>query len=82
MKNNYTQKQQLSEGVYVLEDGNKEWGGEVNHNFEILNSVASKKTLTVSMNGKKLGTFDCKLDSQIDIPIQTATDEDIDNIFK
>lgn len=67
-KNQYNKTQQLSEGVYVIEDGNRSWGGEVNHNFELLNSVLSKKTLTITYNGTVLGTYDARLDSTIDIP--------------
>jgi hypothetical protein len=66
--NPYTQKTQLSEGVYVIEDGNRSWGGEVNHNFELLNSLLSKKTLTLTYDGVVLGTYDARLDSTIDIP--------------
>ena len=66
--NPYTQKTQLSEGVYVIEDGNSSWGGEVNHNFELLNALLSKKTLTLTYGGVVLGTYDARLDSTIDIP--------------
>lgn len=66
--NKYNKTQQLSEGVYVLEDGNKSWGGEVNHNFELLNTVLAKKILTVKQGNKVLGTFDGRLDSTIEIP--------------
>ena len=66
--NPYTQKTQLSEGVYVIEDGNSSWGGEVNHNFELLNALLSKKTLTLTYDGVVLGTYDARLDSTIDIP--------------
>ena len=66
--NPYTQKTQLSEGVYVIEDGNRSWGGEVNHNFELLNALLSKKTLTLTYDGVVLGTYDARLDSTIDIP--------------
>lgn len=67
--NPYSKKQQLSEGVYVMEDGNRSWGGEVNHNFELLNSILAKKTLTLTYDGHVLGTYDARLDSTIDIPV-------------
>lgn len=81
MINNYTKKEQLSEGVYVLEDGNRSWGGEVNTNFELLNRALIKKTLTVKLNGSELGTYDTQLDSDIDINIQSITNNDIDSLF-
>lgn len=68
IKNPYNKAQQLSEGVYVIEDGNRSWGGEVNHNFELLNALLSKKTLTLTYDGVVLGTYDARLDSTIDIP--------------
>ena len=68
IKNPYIKTQQLSEGVYVIEDGNGSWGGEVNHNFELLNALLSKKTLTLTYGGVVLGTYDARLDSTIDIP--------------
>ncbi len=71
--NPYTRKQQLSEGVYVMEDGNRSWGGEVNHNFELLNTILAKKTLTLTQQGKVLGTFDARLDTTIDIPSNKNT---------
>lgn len=67
--NPYSKKQQLSEGVYVMEDGNRSWGGEVNHNFELLNSILARKTLTLTYDGHVLGTYDARLDSTIDIPV-------------
>ena len=69
IKNPYSKKQQLSEGVYVMEDGNHSWGGEVNHNFELLNAILARKTLTLTYNGHVLGTYDARLDSTIDIPV-------------
>lgn len=68
IKNPYIKTQRLSEGVYVIEDGNRSWGGEVNHNFELLNALLSKKTLTLTYDGVVLGTYDARLDSTIDIP--------------
>ena len=68
LKNQYNKTQQLSEGVYVIEDGNTSWGGEVNHNFELLNSVLSKKTLTITQDDEVLGTYNAREDSTIDIP--------------
>lgn len=68
IKNQYNKTQQLSEGVYVIEDGNSSWGGEVNHNFELLNSVLSKKTLTITQGDEVLGTYNAREESTIDIP--------------
>ena len=68
IKNSYNKTQQLSEGVYVIEDGNSSWGGEVNHNFELLNSILAKKTLTITQGDEVLGSYNAKEDSTIDIP--------------
>ena len=68
LKNQYNKTQQLSEGVYVIEDGNSSWGGEVNHNFELLNSILAKKTLTITQGDEVLGTYNAKEESTIDIP--------------
>lgn len=68
IKNQYNKTQQLSEGVYVIEDGNSSWGGEVNHNFELLNSILAKKTLTITQGDEVLGSYNAKEDSTIDIP--------------
>lgn len=68
LKNQYNKTQQLSEGVYVIEDGNSSWGGEVNHNFELLNSILAKKTLTITQGDEVLGTFDNSQDVEIEIP--------------
>lgn len=68
IKNPYNKTQQLSEGVYVIEDGNGSWGGEVNHNFELLNSILAKKTLTITQGDEVLGSYNAKEDSTIDIP--------------
>ncbi len=66
--NPYTEKQQLSNGVYVMEDGHQHWGGEVNHNFELLNSALDTKTLTIKQGDETLGTYGGKLDAEITIP--------------
>jgi hypothetical protein len=68
MTNSYTQKQQLSKGVYVLEDGNRDWGGELNHNFELLNDALDVKTLTVKQGNTVLGTYNGKQNTEISIP--------------
>jgi hypothetical protein len=68
IKNQYNKTQQLSEGVYVIEDGNGSWGGEVNHNFELLNSILAKKTLTITQGDEVLGSYNAKEDSTINIP--------------
>lgn len=81
MKNKYTQKEQLSEGVYVFEDGNRIWGGEMNHNFELLNESLKTKTLTVKVNDEVIGQYDNTKDKEINIQLKEITTNDIDNMF-
>ena len=81
MQNPYTQKEQLSEGVYVLEDGNRSWGGELNHNFELLNKSLVKKDLTISLNGSEIGSYNTENETDIDIKIDKITNNDIDSLF-
>lgn len=81
MKNKYSQKEQLSEGVYVFEDGNKIWGGEMNHNFELLNESLKTKTLTVKVNDEIVGEYNNTEDKEINIPLKEITLNDIDNLF-
>ena len=75
MTNPYTQKQQLSKGVYVLEDGNRDWGGELNHNFELLNDALDVKTLTVKQGNTVLGTYNGKQNTEISIPESSGSSE-------
>lgn len=81
MKNKYSQKEQLSEGVYVFEDGNRSWGGEMNHNFELLNESLKTKTLTVKVNDEIVGEYNNTEDKEINIPLKEITLNDIDNLF-
>lgn len=81
MKNKYSQKAQLSEGVYVFEDGNKAWGGEMNHNFELLNEKLKNKSLTLKMGGSVIGTYDSTSDVEVDMEIAKITNNDIDSMF-
>ena len=46
MANTVTEKTQLSNGVWVVPDGDNNWGGELNDNFVLLNGLLDRKTLT------------------------------------
>ena len=46
VQNNYKELKQLSNGIWVFPDNTVNWGGEMNYNLEVLNSVCSKKTIT------------------------------------
>ena len=43
--NLYKERTQLDNGVWCLPDYSKDWGGEVNRNFELLDSLLDRKTL-------------------------------------
>ena len=43
--NLYKERTQLENGVWCLPDYSKGWGGEVNHNFELLDNLLNRKTL-------------------------------------
>ena len=45
VQNNYTELKQLSNGIWVFPDNTVNWGGEMNYNLEVLNSVCAKKTI-------------------------------------
>ena len=39
IENKYGSTSQISNGVYVVKDGDSKWGGVLNHNFEILSQL-------------------------------------------
>lgn len=81
MANTYTRKEQLSNGVWVVPDGDKSWGGELNYNFYLLNGLLDRHTLTVKQNNNTLGTFDGTEDASVNVNIEYATADDIDALF-
>lgn len=81
MANTYTRKEQLSNGVWVVPDGDKSWGGELNYNFYLLNGLLDRHTLTVKQNNNTLGTFDGTEDVSVNVSIEYATTDDIDALF-
>ena len=54
MENNYSEITLLSNNVYVVNDRNINWGGEVNHNFEILNNLNKNASLKIKYNGQEV----------------------------
>lgn len=54
MENNYNEITLLSNNVYVVNDRNINWGGEVNHNFEILNNLNKNASLKIKYNGQEV----------------------------
>lgn len=54
MENNYSEITLLSNNVYVVNDRNINWGGEVNHNFEILNNLNKNANLKIKYNGQEV----------------------------
>ena len=81
MANTYTRKEQLSNGVWVVPDGDKSWGGELNYNFYLLNGLLDRHTLTVKQNNNTLGTFDGTENVSVNVNIEYATADDIDALF-
>lgn len=79
--NNYRNKEQLSNGVWVVPDGNKKWGGELNHNFELLNDLLTNYTLTVKQNGTTVATFDRTADVTANIDTVYPTNDQVDILF-
>lgn len=45
VQNTYKELKQLSNGIWVFPDNTVNWGGEMNYNLEVLNSVCAKKTI-------------------------------------
>ena len=81
MANTVTKKTQLSNGVWVVPDGDNNWGGELNDNFVLLNGLLDRKTLTFTKNAQTVATFNGTQNVTVDIGTQFATNEDIDGIF-
>lgn len=81
MANTVTEKTQLSNGVWVVPDGDKNWGAELNDNFMLLNGLLDRKTLTLTKNAQTVATFNGTQNVTVDIGTQFATNEDIDGLF-
>lgn len=81
MANTVTEKTQLSNGVWVVPDGDNNWGGELNDNFVLLNGLLDRKTLTFTKNAQTVATFNGTQNVTVDIGTQFATNDDIDGIF-
>ena len=81
MTNTVTKKTQLSNGVWVVPDGDNNWGGELNDNFVLLNGLLDRKTLTFTKNAQTVATFNGTQNVTVDIGTQFATNDDIDGIF-
>lgn len=81
MANTVTEKTQLSNGVWVVPDGDKNWGAELNYNFALLNGLLDRKTLTFTKNAQTVATFNGSQNVTVDIGYQFATNDDIDGLF-
>lgn len=81
MANTVTEKTQLSNGVWVVPDGDNNWGGELNDNFVLLNGLLDRKTLKFTKNAQTVATFNGTQNVTVDIGTQFATNDDIDGIF-
>lgn len=81
MANTVTEKTQLSNGVWVVPDGDNNWGGELNDNFVLLNGLLDRKTLTFTKNAQTVATFNGTQNVTVDIGTQFATNDDIDGLF-
>lgn len=81
MANTVTEKTQLSNGVWVVPDGDNNWGGELNDNFVLLNGLLDRKTLTLTKNAQTVATFNGSQNVTVDIGTQFATNDDIDGLF-
>lgn len=81
MTNTVTEKTQLSNGVWVVPDGDNNWGGELNDNFVLLNGLLDRKTLTLTKNAQTVATFNGTQNVTVDIGTQFATNDDIDGLF-
>lgn len=81
MANTVTEKTQLSNGVWVVPDGDKNWGSELNDNFMLLNGLLDRKTLTLTKNAQTVATFNGTQNVTVDIGTQFATNDDIDGLF-
>lgn len=81
MKNQYDEKQQLSEGVYVVPDACRSWGYELNHNFELLNENLKKKKVTFTNENAEIGDYDGTENKTIDVTVNKITENDVDSMF-
>ena len=81
MANTYTQKEQLSNGVWVVPDGDRSWGGELNYNFYLLNGLLDRYTLTITQNNGTKGTYNGTQDKTIEITTEFTNNDDIDALF-
>lgn len=81
MANTVTEKTQLSNGVWVVPDGDNNWGGELNDNFVLLNGLLDRKALTLTKNAQTVATFNGTQNVTVDIGTQFATNDDIDGLF-
>lgn len=81
MANTYTQKEQLSNGVWVVPDGDRSWGGELNYNFYLLNGLLDRYTLTITQNNVTKGTYNGTQDKTIEITTEFTNNDDIDALF-
>lgn len=77
--NIYNVTTKLSEGVYVFEDGNTNWGARCNRNFELLNDSLKGNTLTLKLDNVTIDTF--KTNGDKTITLVTATNEEIDALL-
>ena len=48
IENKYGSTSQISNGVYVVKDGDSKWGGVLNHNFEILSQLNKRAKLIIT----------------------------------
>lgn len=81
MANTYTRKEQLSNGVWVVPDGDRSWGGELNYNFYLLNGLLDRYTLTITQNNVTKGTYNGTQDKTIEITTEFTNNDDIDALF-
>ena len=66
--NLYKERTQLENGVWCLPDYSKDWGGEVNHNFELLDNLLNRKTLNFVFDGHLIGSFNGSENKTLEIP--------------
>lgn len=81
MDNDYVRKEQLSNGVWVVPNGDKSWGGELNYNFFLLNGLLDRHTLTIKQNDNTIGTYNGTADASVNITVEYASVADIDALF-
>ena len=48
IENTYKTTSQINNGVYVVKDGDSQWGGVLNHNFEILSQLNKRAKLIIT----------------------------------